>query len=399
MRQSIEFIMRLRRPTLLVLLAVLIAIYPLEVHAASVSDRQAAGRDTPWFELGDFGQPCTAANASGTADGVDGFLRALAKQESGGDPKAQNPGSTASGKYQYIDSTWQSRKDIYPPSGNFSRASDAPESIQDAVAYIEYSKKFADFQNSIFKLAVSHFYPLALTDPSYMDKQIGTNTITPREYGEAMVGKVRAGEGSDIPLKYTSAPKINEYITVSESPVDEQNTASCDAAASAQTGLGLAATTLSYAWPNYKEGYTTKKPAYKAAVARAKSKGLYTGDTCLGGGVDCGAFVTILLRDSGFEPDYNYSGRGGNTDTQLAWARANWQRLGRGNTIDTGDLRPGDVAFVVYSETNAHHTFVFVGDIPGFNSDVASSSQCKRAPMAGAESKTAADVVWYRQKP
>lgn len=53
---------------------------------------------------------------------------------------------------------------------------------------------------------------------------------------------------------------------------------------------------------------TDKKPEYAEAIEKAKSENRFVGDSCLGGGVDCGAFVTTLLHDSGFDKNYNYGG-------------------------------------------------------------------------------------------
>ena len=160
----------------------------------------------------------------------------------------------------------------------------------------------------------------------------------------------------------------------------------------------LAAYVKSYAWPDYKTPpFTDKRPDYEKAVKEAQSQGLYVGGNQYPG-VDCGGFVTLLLRNSGFEPGYNYSGKGGNTVQQEAWVKENWTTIGKGNTINTGDLRPGDVAF------RTGHTFVFVGDIPGFNSKIASASLGGgaggpwRAPMAGKEDPTDSRLTWYRKK-
>lgn len=161
----------------------------------------------------------------------------------------------------------------------------------------------------------------------------------------------------------------------------------------------LVAKTLEYAWPKYSDDQA-KKPEYETAVTNAKKDGRYTGDPCYGGGVDCGAFVTLLVNDSGFDPGYNYDGKGGNTVSQRAWSEANWTSLGNAASINPADLQPGDVAHL------ENHTYIFVGkDIgggfgagdPAFTG-VASASQCLRGPMAGHESLVDPAVTWFRKK-
>lgn len=157
------------------------------------------------------------------------------------------------------------------------------------------------------------------------------------------------------------------------------------------SGGNLAETTLAYAWPQYKGLDIVPKPEWAEAVKKAQSQGLYVGGTKYPG-IDCGGFVTRLLIDSGFEPNYNHAGKGGNTVTQKEWAEANWQKVGDGSSINVADLRPGDVAF------QPGHTFAYVGTIPGFESDIASASLDERAPMAGKEDPRGGDVTWFRKK-
>jgi len=152
----------------------------------------------------------------------------------------------------------------------------------------------------------------------------------------------------------------------------------------------LSSATLAYAWPEYKgRNYTKKKQAYADAVDKAISEGSYIGG-CKG--VDCGGFVTRLVIDSGWDPNYNYSaGKGsGYTGIQEEWARNNWESLG--NNVDVAELKPGDVAF------SPGHTFIFVGEIPGFDSNIASASLCVRSPMAGQEVISNSSTNWYRKK-
>ncbi len=152
---------------------------------------------------------------------------------------------------------------------------------------------------------------------------------------------------------------------------------------------------LKYAWPEYHSGpYVTMKPEYEQLVRTRQSSGKYVGGISYPG-VDCGGWVTALLQESGYEPNYNEEN--GNTDTQEAWVKSHgWTLVNSSPTteVDTGKLRAGDVAF------SSGHTFIYVGEIPGFGSNIASASLDDRAPMAGAESLTFGNGVvvrWYRK--
>lgn len=67
-------------------------------------------------------------------------LAATAQAESGGNYTAQNPGSTASGAYQFLNSTWQQYQSqynqAYGTDYNYPAAYQAPPSVQDQVASI-----------------------------------------------------------------------------------------------------------------------------------------------------------------------------------------------------------------------------------------------------------------------
>lgn len=161
-----------------------------------------------------------------------------------------------------------------------------------------------------------------------------------------------------------------------------------------------------YAWPEYKgQDFTQQMPDYTATIQQRVSQKLYVGGN---NGNDCGGFVTTLMQESGFAPDYNYGGRidqgASNVPVQEQWVQENGWTLLNGSPsaqIDTNLLQPGDVAFVT------GHTFVYVGNIPGFDSVIASASYSAdpdrgRSPMAGRESLTydseRGEIVrWYRK--
>lgn len=196
--------------------------------------------------------------------------------------------------------------------------------------------------------------------------------------------------GSDV-VTVTKVEDSTPLTPFSETPVEPGALSTSSGECSESTVSGdIAATTLKYAWPEWHaRGFTERKPDYVEAISAAVSKGMYIGGC---NGVDCGAFVTRLVIDSGWDSEYNHAGKGGPTGTQEDWAKNNWTTLGSGSSVDTASLQPGDVAF------SPGHTFIFVGDIPGFGEKIASASLCERAPMAGKESPIASNVTWYRKK-
>ena len=62
-----------------------------------------------------------------------GFLACVRRHESGGNYQAENPTSTASGAYQWLNSSWVSVSRMAGYSG-WGHAADAPPHIQDAVS-------------------------------------------------------------------------------------------------------------------------------------------------------------------------------------------------------------------------------------------------------------------------
>jgi hypothetical protein len=65
---------------------------------------------------------------------IQEVLATIRTRESGGNYQAQAPGSSASGAYQFIDSTWQSLTKKYGIGQEYNKAKDAPPEIQDSVA-------------------------------------------------------------------------------------------------------------------------------------------------------------------------------------------------------------------------------------------------------------------------
>ena len=149
-----------------------------------------------------------------------------------------------------------------------------------------------------------------------------------------------------------------------------------------------------FAWHDYRPAGSSnamdKRPEYQEAVNRSS----YTG-SC--DGVDCGAFVTIVMRESGADPDYN-TGPEGNTVQQLAYLQRAAAAGKYTRVMDKSLLQPGDIA--VKSHPPEGHTFIYVGtaisdiDPSWTGGQSASASQCERAPMASG-TDTFEDYEWY----
>lgn len=142
---------------------------------------------------------------------------------------------------------------------------------------------------------------------------------------------------------------------------------------------------MEWAWPEYhKPPYSKQKPAYTKIVQERVKKNRYVGGN---NGNDCGGWVSTLLSESGADPKYNSFGHARNN--------ADWKRIGSHKSPK--DLQPGDVAYT------SGHTFIFVGSVPGFKSQIASASYDEhgmngpdaRSPMAGHE-EIGGSTVWYR---
>jgi outer membrane biosynthesis protein TonB len=73
--------------------------------------------------------PKTKYVSSRSHNAPGGIAACIRKYESGGNYRAQNPTSTASGAYQFINSTWRAI------TGRSDRAKDAPPSVQDWAFY------------------------------------------------------------------------------------------------------------------------------------------------------------------------------------------------------------------------------------------------------------------------
>lgn len=70
-------------------------------------------------------------SADSGSSSINSHLQSIAQRESGGDIHATNPSSGASGKFQFLQTTWDS---VAPAEYQGRPAAEAPEAVQDAAA-------------------------------------------------------------------------------------------------------------------------------------------------------------------------------------------------------------------------------------------------------------------------
>ena len=152
-------------------------------------------------------------------------------------------------------------------------------------------------------------------------------------------------------------------------------------------------TVKAYAWPTFRGSnhnssnpYANQKEAYTSAYKAAASSFVSNHD-CRGN--DCGVFVLITMRNSGWEPNYPDQRTGG----QYAWLSDpshGWEDV-TSKIKSNADAKPGDVIIT----RGQGHVLLYMGKIDGFSSKMASASYCGRTPMAD----SASDISQYVNHP
>lgn len=95
-----------------------------------------------------------AISAEVTDENVRRILETIKGRESGGDYRVQNAKGSASGGYQFIDSTWKSLSSKYGIGTEYKSAKEAPSEVQDMVAARYVKDILAENNNDITKVPV-----------------------------------------------------------------------------------------------------------------------------------------------------------------------------------------------------------------------------------------------------
>lgn len=124
--------------------------------------------------------PMPGGSATGSTQQI---LDTIKQRESSGNYQAQAKGSSASGAYQFIDSTWQSLTKKYGIGAEFARAGDAPPQVQDAVAAKYVDELLQKAGGDVSKVPLAWY--TGNIQGKMSDKALAANNgLTPEKYQE-----------------------------------------------------------------------------------------------------------------------------------------------------------------------------------------------------------------------
>ena len=125
------------------------------------------------------GEPAPSAGCGRDAGPVDSILATIRALESGGNYRAQASGSTASGAYQFLNSSWNDY-------GGYHRAADAPAAVQDAKAAELVAMVLDRHEGDVAAIPVvwyiGHLPVAGSSEWDAVPYPNAGNVLTPREY-------------------------------------------------------------------------------------------------------------------------------------------------------------------------------------------------------------------------
>lgn len=182
----------------------------------------------------DYGiKPGAGAGAgAGNAD-TEKILATIRKRESGGDYSAKAKGSSASGAYQFIDSTWQGLTKKANLGTEYKSAKDAPKEIQDAIAKMHVEELLKQAGGDVSKVPLG-WYTGNVQGKMSPEALAANNGLTPQMYQQKWMS-----EYSGISTAGLSGPKSSYVPTSTTNATDVSASTATSAVTAPATNAGL----------------------------------------------------------------------------------------------------------------------------------------------------------------
>jgi len=184
------------------------------------SGSPSGGGNVPLTPSKDTGSP----GSSGDAE-VDKILATIRQRESGGNYTIQAKGSTASGAYQFINSTWKGLTKQYGIGTEYGSAKDAPPEIQDAVASA-YIKDILKKNNGDVSKVPLVWYTGNAQGQMSAAALSANNGLTPEMYQAKWMASYSGQGGSQVASAPSTPSSGQKVASASTSVADGQRTAS-----------------------------------------------------------------------------------------------------------------------------------------------------------------------------
>ena len=127
------------------------------------------------------------SKGGGSGGDVNQILETIKKRESGGNYGIQAKGSSASGAYQFIDSTWQAQTKKAGIGTEYKSAKDAPKEIQDAIAKQMVNDILKQAGGDVSKVPLAWY--TGNIQGKMSDKALAANNgLTPEMYQQKWMG-------------------------------------------------------------------------------------------------------------------------------------------------------------------------------------------------------------------
>jgi len=144
------------------------------------------------------------------------IMAAIRTHESGGNYQIASPGSTASGAYQFLDSSWKELSKKYGIGTEYKRAKDAPREVQDAVA-AKFVEEILKANNNDVRAVFKTWYTGNAKGIISKEAMAKNNNLTADQMAdqfETIYRKIQAKEGTG------SNTKKSENTDKKDTPVD-----------------------------------------------------------------------------------------------------------------------------------------------------------------------------------